>query len=66
MTNQQKQETMEFMRHLLNENIGNKITPALAIGLFNQFGSGLEEITRPQQVVPNDAKIDLDKMPFPS
>ncbi len=66
MTNQQKQEFMEFMRHLLNENIGNKITPAMAIGLFNQLGSGLDEITRPVQGAPNDAKIDPANMPLSS
>ncbi len=66
MNNKQKQEYMEFIRHLLNENVNNKITPALAIGLFNQVGTALDEITKPEQVVPNDAKVDPANMPFPS
>ena len=65
MTSQQKQQYMEFVRHLLNENVGNKITPALAIGLFNQLGTTLEEIIKPAQMVPNDAN-DPANMPFPS
>ena len=66
MTAQQKKEYMEFIRHLLNENIGNKITPAMAIGLFNQIGSTLDEITKAAQVAPNDANKDVTNMPFPS
>lgn len=56
---------MEFIRHLLNENVNNKITPALAIGIFNQIGTTLEEIIKSEQVSLNDAN-DPANMPFPS
>lgn len=66
MNSKQKKEFMEFTMHLLNRNVDNKITPELATGIFNRIGSALDEITKPGQVAPNDASIDLDKMPFPS
>lgn len=67
MNNKQKQEYMEFIRHLLNENVNNRITPALAIGMFNQIVTALEEITKPEQVAPNDASASNPaNMPFPS
>ena len=55
MTIQEKQTIMKFIEQLINENLGNRITPALGNGLYNQIGAEIEKISKAVPIVPNDA-----------
>ncbi len=67
MTNEQKQDFMSFLQKFCVDNHGNRLNEWLAESFLNRAFQKLEAIQKTgQPAVPNDARIDLDKLPFPS
>ncbi len=55
MNVQEKKDIMKFIEQLINENLGNRITPALGNGLYNQIGAEIEKMAKAVPIAPNDA-----------